>query len=131
MVWKALADFDAISQWAPGVDHSSSASENHEGDGAVRRVQLGRIALLERVVDWQPDERLSYTITGLPAAAGTVATTWTLAPQDGGTLTTVSTSISPPTGPPGRVVSRALARRMGAAATGMLNGLANHLEELS
>ncbi|MBV9484694.1 MAG: SRPBCC family protein [Frankiaceae bacterium] len=130
-VWKALADFGAISRWAPGVEHSSVASATTDGVGAVRRVQLGRIALLERVTDWLPDERLRYAITGLPPAAGAVETTWTLLPQDGGTLTTMSTTIDAVPGPPGKVVSRVLRRKLGSESSRMLAGLADYLEELS
>jgi uncharacterized protein YndB with AHSA1/START domain len=130
VVWKVLADFDAISRWAPTVDHSSAASTATEGVGAVRRVQLGRIALLEEVIEWEPDERLGYTIAGLPPPAGTVETTWDLRPQVGGTLTTVSTTISPAPGPPGKIVARVLGHKMAGAAKNMLDGLAAHLEEL-
>ena len=48
-VWKALADFAAIAEWAPNCDHSSWASDVREGVGAVRRVQVGRVAILETI----------------------------------------------------------------------------------
>jgi carbon monoxide dehydrogenase subunit G len=122
--WKILADFAAISRWAPGVDHSSWASETREGVGAVRRVQAGRVALLETVVEWRPDELLSYRLTGLPPAAGTVTNTWRLAADGDGTVVTLTTRIEPLPGPPGRVVARVLGRQLAKADVGMLAGLA-------
>jgi len=128
-VWAALADFPAIVTWAPNVDHSTAATVAHGGIGAVRRVQTGRITLLETIVDWQPEEQLGYTLDGLPKIAGSVVTTWQLAEQDDGTHVTVTTAIHPRPNPAGRIVARALGRRLAKAATQMLAGLADHVEE--
>jgi uncharacterized protein YndB with AHSA1/START domain len=130
-VWAVLADFPAIATWAPQVDHSTAATEAHGGIGAVRRVQVGRIALLETVVDWQPDVLLSYTVEGLPPIAGSIVTTWELADRDGQTKTTVTTTIHPRPNPAGRFVARALSRQLGRAAKQMLSGLAKRVEEAS
>jgi uncharacterized protein YndB with AHSA1/START domain len=126
-VWQMLAAFDAIGRWAPNVTHASPASTAREGVGTVRRVQAGRITLLETVTSWSPGERLVYTISGLPPMAGMVTTTWTIAPQSGATFTAVSTVIDPIPGPPGRIISRILGRRLAGAAEAMLTGLADHL----
>lgn len=123
-VWESLADFNAISRWAPNVDHSSAASELTAGIGAVRRVQAGRITLLERIVEWLPPVELAYQLIGLPPPAGTVVTRWSLTEKDGATLTTVTTTIAPRPGPPGRVVSQVLKRQLSTAADAMLTGLA-------
>jgi uncharacterized protein YndB with AHSA1/START domain len=122
-VWATLAGFDAISGWAPNVDHSSAASEQREGVGAVRRVQVGRIALLETVTAWQPETTLAYTVSGLPPAAGVVTTTWQLEAHNAATTVTVTTVIEPVSGPPGRIVGKVLGRRMAGAASQMLQGL--------
>jgi uncharacterized protein YndB with AHSA1/START domain len=126
-VWAVLADFAAISRWAPNVDHSAPATEPAAGIGAVRRVQSGRVALLERVVEWRAPAELAYQLIGLPPPAGTVLTRWSLAEQGDSTLVTVTTTISPLPGPPGRIVSRVLGRRLAAAAETMLGGLAGYL----
>ena len=65
-VWAALAAFDDISTWAPNVDHSCLTTEQADDIGATRRVQVGRNAMLEEIVDWQPGRELAYSITGLP-----------------------------------------------------------------
>jgi uncharacterized protein YndB with AHSA1/START domain len=128
VVWAALADFNAISRWAPNVDHSTAASDESGGVGAVRRVQAGRITLLERVVEWLPPVELAYQLIGLPPPAGTVITRWSLAEKDGTTQTTITTSIAPLPGPPGRVVSQVLRRQLASAADAMLTGLTAHVE---
>ena len=65
-VWEVLADFGALDQWAGRVDHSSLVTTQRSGLGAVRRVQVGRITLLERIVEWEPRVRIGYDIEGLP-----------------------------------------------------------------
>lgn len=124
VIWATLADFDSISRWASNVDHSTAASGERTGVGAVRRVQAGRIALLERVIEWLPPVELAYQLIGLPPQAGTVVTRWSLADKDGATATTVTTTIAPLPGPPGRIVSQVLRRQLSAAADAMLTGLA-------
>ena len=75
-VWDALADFASIADWAPDVDHSCLMSVETGGVGAVRRVQAGRVVLVERVVTWEPALALAYSIDGLPPVVGSVTNTW-------------------------------------------------------
>ena len=128
-VWAVLADFPAIATWAPQVSHSSATTEARGKIGAVRRVQVGRIALLETIVDWQPDKLLAYTVEGLPPVAGSVVTTWELEDSDGQTRTTVTTVVTSRPNPVSRFVGRALGRQLGRAAKQMLGGLAAKVEE--
>jgi carbon monoxide dehydrogenase subunit G len=128
-VWRQLADFAAIAQWAPNCDHSSWASDIRDGIGAVRRVQVGRIAVLETVIEWKPEVALAYRLTGLPPQAGKVTNRWSLEPaDDGGTDLTLTTSIDPLPGPPGRIVAQILSRQMAKANRQMLAGLATASE---
>lgn len=130
VVWRTLADFAAIGTWAPNVEHSAAASDPTDGLGAVRRVQVGRLTLLERVTQWVPGERLSYRIEGLPPLAGDVVTTWQLEPRAEGTQVTVTTTIEAVSRPPGPLVARVMARRLASAAGGMLTGLTSHVERI-
>ncbi|HEX3705950.1 MAG TPA: SRPBCC family protein [Mycobacteriales bacterium] len=130
-VWAVLADFPAIVTWAPNVDHSTPATEARGGIGAVRRVQVGRITLMETIVDWRPNQLLSYTVEGLPPVAGSIVTTWDLAEQSGdakATKVTVTTVVAPRPNPVGRFVARALSRQLGRAAKQMLDGVAKKVE---
>jgi carbon monoxide dehydrogenase subunit G len=127
-VWKALADFAAISAWAPNVEHSSWTTEQHEGVGTVRRVQVGRFALLERVTEWAEDQVLSYQLIGLPAPAGAVSNTWRLRADGAGTAVTLTASIDPAVpGPPGKLIARVLGRQLAKANGEMLAGLASYV----
>ncbi|HVY11791.1 MAG TPA: SRPBCC family protein [Mycobacteriales bacterium] len=128
-VWAVLADFPAIVAWAPNVDHSSAATEARGGIGAVRRVQVGRITLMETIVDWRPNRLLAYTVEGLPPVAGNIVTTWELDAQEAGkTKTTVTTVVSSRPNPVSRFIGRALSRQLAKAAKQMLDGVAAKAE---
>ncbi|HWC33419.1 MAG TPA: SRPBCC family protein [Mycobacteriales bacterium] len=128
-VWAALADFPGIVAWAPNVDHSTAATPAQAGIGAVRRVQAGRITLLETIVDWQPEHLLAYTLDGLPPIAGSIVTTWELEEHGDGTRTTITTAIHPRPNPLGRIIARALGRQLTKAAKQMLSGLGAYVEQ--
>ena len=126
-VWAVLADFAAISAWAPDVDHSCLLSDHTEGIGMVRRIQTGRTTLRETVTDWEPGESLRYTITGLPPAIRSFTNEWSLAPTGSGTNVTVTTTVDTGPRPPQQAAARLIARRISKTTTGMLAGLAEHL----
>ncbi len=128
-VWATLAAFDEISQWAGKVDHSTATTEATEGVGAGRRVQAGRIVLIETVTVWDPPRSLAYTLDGLPPLAKRVVNRWDLAsvPGDAGaTAVTLTTTIEPLGGPRGRIGQRILGRVLGKAADDLVAGLAAH-----
>lgn len=128
-IWAVLADFGGISRWAPNVDHSCLATSQREGAGTVRRVQVGRNALLERVVEWEPGEGLAYAIEGLPPVVRSVGNTWSLEADSGATRVTLRTRVDTGPRPPQQLVARAIGRVMGKASVQMLAGLKAHLEE--
>ena len=126
-VWATLADFEAISAWAGNVDHSSATTEATEGIGAARRVQAGRVVLIETVTVWEAPTALAYTLDGLPPLARTVTNRWDLAPAPGeGTAVTLTTTIEPLGGPRGKIGQRILGRVLGKAADDLVKGLAAH-----
>ena len=126
-VWAVLADFASIRRWAPDVEHSCALSTVTSGVGAVRRIQVGRTTLVERVVEWDEPRTLSYSIEGFPPVVRRVTNTWTLGPDGGATAVTLTGRIGVGPRPPHRVLARVLARRLGQAADGMLAGLATEL----
>lgn len=129
VVWSVLAAFGAISDWAPNVDHSCLTTAQPGDVGAERRVQVGRTALLERVVAWDPAERLSYQIVGLPPVVRSVTNSWTLAPAGEHTVVSITTDVDVGPRPPQQVVARLIARQMAKASTEMLAGLTDFLEQ--
>ncbi len=128
-VWATLAAFDRIIDWAPNVDHSSLTTAQADGVGAARRVQVGRNALLEEVVEWESGERLGYSITGLPPVVRSATNTWRLEPTADGTTVTLTSSVDVGPRPPQQFVARIVGKVMAKASRDMLGGLQQHLEE--
>jgi uncharacterized protein YndB with AHSA1/START domain len=127
VVWAALAAFDRISVWAADVDHSSYLTDQTEGIGTARRVQVGRTVLVERVTEWDPPRALAYDLEGLPPVVGGATNRWTLRAEGSGTAVALTSTVDPGVKPPGRLVAPLLARRLAKASEGMLAGLADHL----
>ena len=126
-VWAVLGDFGAISKWAPNVDHSCLMSEQTEGVGAVRRVQVGRSSLVERVVEWTPGFSLAYSIEGLPPVIRTVVNTWSLMEMASGTRVSLTSRVNAGPRPPQQLIARIAAQRLARASEIMLAGLERRL----
>ena len=130
-VWAVLADFESIAEWAPIVDHSSMMTDETGGVGAARRVQAGRVAVVERVVAWEPELLLAYSLEGLPPIVGRVTNTWLMRPVDSEgdtTRVTLITEIDPAPGLLGKVVALAASRRLAQASRAMLTAIADTVE---
>ena len=128
-VWAVLADFGAISRWAPNVDHSCLTTEQRQGVGATRRVQVGRNAFLERIVEWEPGRRLAYAIDGLPPVVRSVTNTWTLEASGNSTTVTLASAVDTGPRPPRQLVARIVSRALAKASREMLAGLEAYLQE--
>jgi len=124
-VWAALTAFDRISAWAPDVTHSSFTTEATEGVGMARRVQVGRLALIETVTTWDPPSTLAYRIDGLPPVVAGVTNRWDLALDPVGTHVSLTSIVTPGRGR--RLGAKAVGRVLGKASDGMLDGLIAHL----
>ena len=127
-VWAVLADFGAIVEWAPNVDHSCLTTADGEGVGATRRVQVGRNALLERIVEWSPGDALAYELDGLPPIVRSATNRWSLAGEGATTSVTLTTSIDTGSRPPQRAVGRVVGRSLAKASRQMLDGLKAQVE---
>ncbi len=123
-IWGVLADFATISTWASNVDHSCLLSEQTEGVGAVRRIQTGRLTVVETVERWEPHVSLRYAITGLPAVVRSVTNTWQLTPNGTqSTTVTLTTEIDAGPRPPQQLVAKLVGRKLAQASEQMLVGL--------
>jgi len=129
VTWSVLAAFDRIADWAPNIDHSSALTSDAAGPGAARRVQVGNLTLVERVIEWLPEQRLSYSIEGLPPRLGTVRNTWTLHPDGVGTDVALTTTVQASARPPGPLIERLAARGLARASDQLLAGLAHQLSQ--
>jgi len=130
-VWEVLADFGALSSWAGNVDHSCLLDHGAGTTllGASRRVQVGRNALVERVVDCAAPTTLAYDIEGLPRRLGRVNNRWTLTPAGTGTTAvTLASTVDIGANPLSRVAERAICRMMAKQSDALLAGLAERLE---
>lgn len=125
-VWVVLGDFGAICGWASNVDHSCLMSEQVEGVGTVRRIQAGRVTVIERVTGWEPPLRLSYEIEGLPLVRS-VTNTWTMEVLGAGSRVTLTSRVDAGPRPPQKLVSAAVARALARASGVMLAGLRERL----
>ena len=128
-VWAVLADFGSIAEWAPNVDHSCLTTELQQAVGSTRRVQVGRNALLEQVVEWEAGHRLAYTIEGLPPVIRSVTNSWQLEAVGPATAVTITSVVNAGPRPPQQLVARAVGKVLAKASREMLDGLTNHLEE--
>jgi len=128
-VWAALADFGDIARWAPNVHHSCLTTDRLEGVGTERRVQVGRNALIERVVEWEPGERLVYRIEGLPRIVRLVTNTWCLEGVGSSTTIRLTSVVDAGPRPPQKLIARVVGKGLAKASREMLAGLKTHLQE--
>lgn len=126
-VWAELADFHAISRWAPNVDHSCLTNSTTSGVGMTRRIQTGRTTVLETVIDWEPGCQLAYSIIGLPPVIRSVTNTWRLAQLGDTTEVRVTSTIDAGSRPPQKLVAVVVGRALAKASRQMLEGLDRHL----
>ncbi|MET0883887.1 MAG: SRPBCC family protein, partial [Acidimicrobiales bacterium] len=111
----------------PAVGHSTYLTEQTEGVGSARRVQVGRTVLVERITEWDPPRALTYALEGLPPVVGGATNHWTLRPDGDRTFVTLTSTVDPGAKPVGRLAAPLVARRLAKASDGMLAGLAAHL----
>ena len=132
-VWDVLADFDGLAVWAANADHTCWLDEpRDDGEmvGRARRVQAGRVVLVETITVWEPPARLAYDLGGLPRVVKSAVNEWRLVADPAGsdrTFVTLATHVDCGPRPPQRLVARIVGRRLAGASDVMLSGLADHL----
>ncbi len=134
-VWSVLAAFGEISRWVAEVDHScllrTVGDDREAGIGIVRRNQVGRLTVLERVTFWDEPEHLAYSIEGLPKVVRSATNEWTLEPVGrDATAVTIASTVDCGPRPPQEMVSRVVAARLAKTSGAMLDGLARHLTRI-
>jgi len=121
-----LADFGSISSWADNVDHSCILYSGVDGDhvGTARRVQLGRDAFVERIIEFDPPNTLAYDIDGLPGRLRRVTNRWTVRAG----AVTLTSAVEIGSRPWQRLAERVVCRLLARQSDALLAGLANRLE---
>jgi Polyketide cyclase / dehydrase and lipid transport len=133
-IWDVLADFGSISSWADNVDHSCVLFSGADGGpvGTVRRVQVKRDALVERITAFDPPRALAYDIEGLPSRIRRVTNRWTLEPAlsdpAGSTVVTLTSTVEIGPRTVQKLAERVLCRLLVGKSDVMLAGLANRME---
>ena len=98
--------------------------------GRARRVQAGRVVLVETITVWEPPVRLAYDLGGLPPVVKSAVNEWRLIvdPSDPDrTSVTLATHVDCGPRPPQQLLARIVGRRLAGASDVMLEGLATHL----
>jgi len=129
-VWAVLADFGALSSWVDGVDHSCLLE--HTGDGigvgTTRRVQVGRITLVERITECGPPAVLAYEVEGLPRMVGRVWNRWVVAGHGPLTRVTLTSTVRIADNPLARAIELTVCRLLARQSDALLDGLAQRVE---
>ena len=132
-VWDVLAHFDQLAVWADNADHTCWLDDPHDNGemvGRARRVQAGRVVLVERITVWEPPSRLAYDLGGLPPVVKSAVNEWRLAADPGNTertVVTLASHVDCGPRPPQQLIARLVARRLAGASDVMLAGLDEHL----
>lgn len=123
-IWAVLADFEHIADWAPSVGHSEAMTTAPVGVGSARRVQVGRLTLVETVTEWEPERSVAYTLDGLPPFVNTATNRWVLEPAGPERTTiTLTADITPGPKPPMKLAAAILGRVLGRGNDQLLDGV--------
>ncbi len=130
-VWEVLADFGAVSRWAPTITDSAIVGDANEGVGAVRtctHVKMG--ALEETIVSWTEGEAYSYDVTaGLPFPMKALRNHWSMGERGARTEVTLHMEFSTKVGPLGSLMELMMMKRMMRKEMDLaLAGLKYHIE---
>lgn len=92
-VWEALADFGAVSDWAPYMKSSHLIGETRSAEG-MRRGMLHSwgFRFEETITAWNNGEGFSFDVDQAPFPMKEVRESWRIGQQDG--LSTVTTSVT-------------------------------------
>lgn len=132
-VWDVLARFDELASWADNADHTCWL-DSEAADGAMigraRRVQAGRVVLVETITVWEPPTRLAYDLGGLPPVVRSAVNEWRLGADasTGHTMVTLASHIDCGPRPPQQLIARLVGRRLASASEVMLEGLAGRID---
>ena len=124
--WEILADWGAVSNWAPTITESHTTTDAKRGVGAIRRcdhTQMGNIE--EEVVAWEEGTSLSYdVIKGLTMPMKSLNNIWSVSGEGADSLVTLTMNFEMKFGPLGALmaalaVRRAMLKEMGINLAGL------------
>ncbi len=129
--WEILADWGAVSNWAPTITESHTTTEAKRGVGSIRscdHIQMGTIE--EEIVRWEEGSSLSYdVIKGLPMPMKSLNNTWSMSAEGDGSVVTLTMDFQMKFGPLGALMAALAVRRMMHKEMGVsLAGLKQYVE---
>ena len=129
--WEILADWGAVSNWAPTITESHTTTEAKRGVGSIRscdHTQMGNIE--EEIVAWEEGTSLSYdVIKGLPMPMKSLNNTWSISAEGDGSVVTLTMDFGMKFGPLGALMAALAVRRMMNKEMGLtLAGLKQYVE---
>lgn len=129
-VWSVLASLDAQDQYDPGTKKSEVVSSSKEGSGSVRKCDLTPGGWLkEKVVEWRPNESLSFELTECTLPVRSLKYRYTLTPQGSGTLIRQRMEYVLKFGPIGKLMDAVMVRKKwDAGIKGFFDGLKVYVE---
>ncbi|MEM7119063.1 MAG: SRPBCC family protein [Chloroflexota bacterium] len=129
-VWDTLADIGTIARWNPGVQESHTTTEQTEGVGACRYCDLGGKNFLdEKVVIWEPNERLTMRVTNTNMPFQSVDIHFYLQENGAGTKVTVAPEYTLKYGVVGRLLDTLFVHNTYKKGMGsLLGGLKEYVE---
>jgi len=129
-VWELLSDYGALASWFADADHSRLITAAPVGVGSERRVSLDGFTLIERIVTWEPRQRLTYDVQGLPPVIKGARSDWQLEDRgDGTTRVSLTMQTVPAAGPVGALLYRVAIRKiMSGRAEALVDGLKRAVE---
>ncbi len=112
--WEILADWGAVSNWAPTITESHITTDAKRGVGAIRscdHTQMGNIE--EEVVAWEEGTSLSYdVIKGLPMPMKSLNNIWSVSGEGADSIVTLTIDLGLMFGPLGSLIASLAVRRM-------------------
>jgi ligand-binding SRPBCC domain-containing protein len=129
-VWSVLSALDALDRYDPGVKKSEIVSPSREGLGSARKCDLTPGGWFkEKVSDWQPHEAIAFELFECTLPVKRLKHSYTLTPDDGGTLVRQRMEYSLKFGPVGNLLDALLVRKKwDAGVKGFFAGLKRYVE---
>jgi ligand-binding SRPBCC domain-containing protein len=129
-VWAVLASLDALDRFDPGVAKSEIVTSTREGPGSARRCDLTPGGWFkERVLDWKPDESLSFELFECTLPVRRLLHRYTLTPDGSGTVVRQRMEYELKFGPLGKVMDALMVRKKwDAGVKGFFAGLKAYVE---
>ena len=129
LVWEALADLEAVSEWNPGVDAVECVSSRRHGLGARRRCFMHPSGwVVESVSEWEPVDSIGFTVeNAAPLRSGLGR--FVLCEEGSGTRLRAGFDYEVRFGPLGPVIDRLIVhRQLSSAWSSAMAGLRDHVE---